>query len=147
MLIKFTVYGDPVAQPRQRHAAVRGKGGRVGVRNYTPKDHPVQDFKQAVQLEATRSYIGSPIVGVVGITITFVVARPKSMRRKNTPMPRVWHTVKPDIDNLAKAVFDALKGILWVDDSQIAKATLSKVYAAGDEQPHVIIEVRDGQID
>ena len=56
-------------------------------------------------------------------------------------MPRLQHAVRPDVDNLSKAVFDALTGILWFDDSQIAAADSQKVVAAGDEQPHVEITV------
>jgi Holliday junction resolvase RusA-like endonuclease len=56
-------------------------------------------------------------------------------------MHRQWKTTRPDADNLAKAVFDALNGILWADDSQIVNSTVSKFIASGDEQPHVKVVV------
>lgn len=38
------------------------------------------------------------------------------------------HTKRPDGDNLEKFVNDALTGVLWVDDSQIAYMVRSKTY-------------------
>lgn len=37
-------------------------------------------------------------------------------------------TVKPDLTNLVKATEDALKGIVWHDDSQVVGMQLAKVY-------------------
>jgi Holliday junction resolvase RusA-like endonuclease len=37
--------------------------------------------------------------------------------------------MKPDLTNLAKAVEDALNGIVWADDSLIAQLTLYKMWA------------------
>jgi len=37
---------------------------------------------------------------------------------------------KPDWDNVAKAVADAINGIVYVDDCQIVDAHITKVYAA-----------------
>lgn len=38
-------------------------------------------------------------------------------------------TVKPDIDNVLKAIFDSLNGILYKDDTQIVEVTASKFYS------------------
>lgn len=39
------------------------------------------------------------------------------------------HVKRPDIDKLVRALFDPLKGIVWVDDSQVCFCTVNKVYA------------------
>ena len=44
---------------------------------------------------------------------------------------------------LAKAVMDSLKGTLWIDDSQIVDLRAVKMYAAGDEQAGVEIQVEE----
>ena len=31
-----------------------------------------------------------------------------------------------DIDNLAKGILDAMKGVLWIDDKQVVKLTVTK---------------------
>ena len=48
--------------------------------------------------------------------------RPCSNKRfpKAKKATAVWKSSKPDADNLAKIVADALNGIAWGDDAQIA---------------------------
>jgi len=60
-------------------------------------------------------------------------------------MPRDKLLSKPDIDNVAKSVFDALNGIAYRDDSQIYNLWIIKVIAAGDEQPHVRILIEHNE--
>lgn len=40
----------------------------------------------------------------------------------------VLPTTKPDIDNLAKCVLDALNGIAYRDDNQVVRLEVSKFY-------------------
>jgi Holliday junction resolvase RusA-like endonuclease len=35
---------------------------------------------------------------------------------------------RPDIDNLEKAVLDALNGVAWKDDTQVARVVKEKTY-------------------
>jgi Holliday junction resolvase RusA-like endonuclease len=56
-------------------------------------------------------------------------------------MPRLHKDSKPDSDNVYKAATDALNGLLWIDDAQIAKSVIEKIIAAGDEQPRTEIVV------
>ena len=49
-------------------------------------------------------------------------------------------TKKVDVDNLAKAVMDALNGVAWGDDSQVVKITIFKEYT---EHPYVYIYIHD----
>ena len=58
------------------------------------------------------------------------------------PIPKSWlagkalaarhgmfpHTARPDLDNLYKAVTDAMNGIVYKDDSQIIFCTIGKRY-------------------
>jgi len=137
-MIEFTVPAAPVPQPRARATAVNGRARMYGAK----KSHPIHVFKAAVQLAFAKAYTGPPIEGPIEIEIVFVLPRPKSMRWKTKPMPRVLHPKRPDIDNLTKGVLDALNGLAWGDDGQIYRAAVSKWYASGDEQPHTTIEFR-----
>ena len=74
--------------------------------------------------------------------VEFVFPRPGVMVWKKKPMPRVRHTKKPDRDNLEKALMDALKGIVWIDDAQVCDGSIRKWIAAGDEQPGVHVVIR-----
>lgn len=42
-------------------------------------------------------------------------------------------------------VLDALTGIAWADDSQVTHLTATKRYAAQDEQPGVLVTLRDAK--
>ena len=52
---------------------------------------------------------------------------------------RLMPATKPDCDNLAKTVLDALNGVLWLDDAQVVDLSVSKRYAA---EPHTVVTVR-----
>lgn len=135
--ISFRVNCIPVAQPRQRHGIVNGH-----VRNYLPSNNPVHAFKAAVKVAAYDEYKGTPLNEPLQIKIIAVFPRPASMIWKTKDMVRIYKTSKPDFDNLAKSVCDALNGLLWRDDSLICSATIEKWIAAGNEQPHVFVIVK-----
>jgi Holliday junction resolvase RusA-like endonuclease len=143
MNISFFVPGLPIAQPRQRHAMIAGH-----VRNYTPASHPVNAFKATVRMAAREAYKGKPLDGPLDMTLVFLFPRTKAMQWKTKPMPRMLYTKKPDLDNAQKSFADALNDWLYVDDSQIVTATITKLYAAGDEQPgvYVVIETMDKEL-
>ena len=46
---------------------------------------------------------------------------------------------KPDWDNFAKAVTDALKGVVWTDDSRIVSGRTEKYYSL---KPRVEVFIR-----
>jgi Holliday junction resolvase RusA-like endonuclease len=79
----------------------------------------------------------------VSIQVEFALARPLShysdlqgllKRRYEDSEP----TAPPDIDKLARAVLDALTGIVYDDDSQVIELQATKRF---DTHPHATIEV------
>ena len=66
---------------------------------------------------------------------------PKSDTRKRTPRPERLDTVKPDGDKLEKAVFDALNGLAFRDDSQICDQAARKVIAAQGEPGRTVVTI------
>ena len=136
-MIRFNIPAVPVAEPRKRSRVVR-TGGKAFVSHYTPTKHPVNAFKASASKAAAEA-IGrlGPLTGPLKIEIVFVLPRTAGQIWKTKPMPRMWHSKKPDFDNLEKSVCDALKGIVWIDDSQVCCTSVRKVIAAGDESPHV----------
>ena len=52
-------------------------------------------------------------------------------------------TGKPDIDNCAKAVLDALKGVCYHDDSQIVHLTAGKINPGDGEPIGVAIRIQE----
>lgn len=118
MPITFTVPGPPVPQPRPRFAS-RGNFTQA----YTPKRHKIHAFRQAVALAAKAA--GAKVqAGPVHVVIDAVFVRPKSHARMKAPpaLPLA------DVDNVAKGVLDALKGIAWADDKQVGRLVVEKSY-------------------
>jgi Holliday junction resolvase RusA-like endonuclease len=122
---------EPVAQPRHRFDPRSG-------RTYLPSDHPVHRFKEALRLQASLlKPSDAPWTGPVSVVAVFVLPRPQRPKRG----PRRWHTARPDTDNLLTSCWDAVKGVLWVDDSQVSEVRASKVVAGPGELPHLILVV------
>lgn len=128
--------GKPFGQPRPR--ATR-KGG---LRIYNP-DNGVEKMKEDIRTEAKKIFgtEDPPFTGPVILHALFLFPRPKSKIWKRKPMPREPHISRPDRDNLDKAVLDALTGIAYKDDSQVYSGVLTKVIAAGDEEPGILISI------
>lgn len=134
MRVELTIPGEPVAQPRTRST----KGGH----HYTP-DNGVNGFKECIRIKFAEAYQGAPSEKPVMVQMTAVFARPKYMRHKTKPMPRVPHTSRKDVDNVLKAALDALNKVAWIDDAQVYYAIVQKFIASGDEQPHTRIVISD----
>ena len=137
-MIVIEVPAVPIAQPRARATAISGHA-----RVYEPTKHPVAAFKATVRLSAKVAYHGAPLDKPLNVSLVFVMPRPTNLIWKKRDMPRLPHAKKPDADNLVKSVFDALNGLLWVDDSQVHCLSVVKWIASGNEQPHVEIGVEE----
>jgi Holliday junction resolvase RusA-like endonuclease len=120
--ITFSVPGDPVPQPRPK---VSTRGGFA--RAYVPAKHAIHGYRHSVQVAAIDAGL-KKTAGTVDVVIDAVFGRPKSHLtkagvRKNAPaLPR------PDVDNVAKAVLDAIGPILG-DDTQVRRLVVEKSYA------------------
>ena len=124
------VNGLPKGQPRPR-AFVRPGSGRAGV--YDPGT--AEGWKSAVA-QACSELEGAALYTPLAVTLTFYMPRPKGHYRKNGTLkpssPVYMHDSKPDADNLAKAVLDALTAIrAWLDDDQVCELIIRKYW----EQP------------
>jgi Holliday junction resolvase RusA-like endonuclease len=117
-MLTFRVDGVPVAQPRHK-VALRGRRAVA----YIPKSHAIHAWKWAIE-EAAREEakrIGwVPRKGIaLAVSMVFSFERPRSSETQ-------WHTQRPDLDNLAKAVLDALHGIAFPDDAVVDELKLRK---------------------
>lgn len=131
MTYRVHIPAKPVAKGRARVP----KGGGVP---YTPKQTVVAEAW--VRMCCTQQ-VGTPRVpGPVAVRVAFVVAIPKGKPRawrEAAAAGRILPTSKPDWDNLAKLVSDALNGLAWADDAEVARAEVVKVYGA---EPCTLVE-------
>ena len=140
--ISFFVAGVPKGQPRPR-AFARKMGGKFVARVFDAGT--AEAWKSAVATEAVKHKPAAPITGPVRLRICFYIARPKSHYNSKGALKATaphYHTGKPDADNLAKAVMDALTqcGWFWGDDAQVAVLTAAKLYA--DSGTGAQVEIR-----
>lgn len=117
----FTVKGDPVPQPRPR---VSTRGGFA--RAYVPKAHPVHAYRQAISAAAQAANVPATDEPL-NVVIDAVFARPKSHMRKNGVKPDAPRLPRPDVDNIGKAVLDALQDVVG-DDTCVARLVVEKSY-------------------
>ena len=65
-----------------------------------------------------------------------------SIVARSMDLGEIKHIKKPDLDNMAKAVLDALNGLAYIDDSQIYSLTLYKTYS---EQPGTYLKITESE--
>ena len=124
----FAVKGIPEPKGSSR-AFVRN--GRAIVTSANPAVKTWEDTIRFVLQDWQHGVLAGP----VALTMTFTIVRPPSVSAKKRPQP----TVKPDADKLLRGAQDALKGIVYRDDSQVTEAHVRKQYG---ETPGLACEVR-----
>ena len=139
---ELLVQGNPRPLPRMRHAR---KGGM-----WNPAKKELKAFKDKAKaaLPAGVSIL-YPKDASLKLTITFYMMRPashfvggsrtnpirKTATKANPPL-------RPDVDNLAKFVLDALEGVVYSDDGQIKTLSATKVrdnYGQCTGRTHVFV--------
>ena len=134
--IAFAFPFEPVAKGRPRFR-VCGKF----VQAYTPgktkqfEKRIAEYYKTATGAERFEEDV--PIVVSINFGMKIPVSLTKKAKQEMLEGKR-QHNVKPDLDNLAKSVLDALNGIAWHDDAQIVELHLGKTYV---QSPHIFIQI------
>lgn len=100
---------------------------------YTPKR--TAEFEARVRAAAVAQ-MGAfpPLEGAIEVHLTIKITPPPSWSKAKrvAALGQSWHAVKPDADNVAKAVLDAMNGVVFADDSQVALLRVVKHYAEKD---------------
>ena len=122
---------NPLPQPRPKITTVGGH----------PHAYYPAEFK-AYQMEARilaqtcirRAGLEMAARGTpVSVRMLFAFEPPASWSEKKKLRAAsgfVPHVVKPDADNLVKALLDAFTGTLWEDDSQVVRVEAIKFYGS-----------------
>ena len=128
-ILRFTVDGPPMGKPRHRMGKNKKTGKFFSFSAKKGKQYEQHVF--ACLLEKTKRVpqqldLNTP----VGCTIHAYYPIPKSWSKKKimrAELGMIRPTVKPDVDNVAKAVLDGLK--LFFDDKQVTKLVIQKYYS------------------
>lgn len=124
MMCDFEIEGKPVGKGRPRFK-------RVGnfVQTYTPANTAAYEKLVRLRFQNTGGVITDK---PVKIEIVAFFAPPKSTRKKEKAemlANRILPVKKPDCDNIAKIVLDALNKIAYKDDSQVIELSVKKLYS------------------
>ena len=135
--------GQPLGKgrPRFRYVPPNPATGRAGfVHTYTPKE--TEQAEETIAWRGKAAMRGRPLLeGPLAVRLFAMMEVPKSWpaRRRDAALSgQVFHTSAPDGDNIFKLATDALTGIVWNDDRQIARHLVVKEYA---ENAGLILEV------
>ena len=122
----FTVEGTPVAKGRPKFRRINNF-----VSVYTPEKTRVYENHVGAVAKAAmgdQEPLETPMV--VCVYISMAVPKSYSKKRRQDCLDKIERPLKkPDLDNVAKAITDAMNGIVYTDDSQIVEAHITKVYA------------------
>lgn len=130
----FTIPGKPQGKLRPRIA-------RAGRKTWTYTPEATQNYMEAVRqafIKTGDKMFDCPVH--VLITATFAPLKSDSKKVRAAKLAKeVLPTTKPDADNIAKVVLDALNGYAYIDDKQVTSLSVFKTYGE-DEGITVIIK-------
>lgn len=137
-MINLTIPGEP-----------RGKGRpRFMHSGHTYTDEKTKAYESAVKAawyKAGRKKIS----GAVYVHISAYFSVPKSgskALRADKLNGLALPTKKPDVDNIAKIILDALNGLAFDDDKDVVYLDVTKHYTPGDGYVTVTIDAVHGEV-
>ncbi len=128
--IYIQIPSKPQGKGRARSRIVGEEIGKQFVSHYTPGK--TRKYEALIASYAQMAMVGKkPITSPVKLALVFVFEIPSSWPKWKQEMAlngQIAPTVKPDGDNVEKAVKDAFNGIVWHDDSYVVKCNKEKRY-------------------
>lgn len=129
-VIAFEIPGPVRGKGRPRFA--RMPNGHVT----THTDEKTESYESMVKVLSKQAMAGADLLdGALEVAIQVTKQVPKSVSAKKRAAAlagKVRPTTKPDCDNIAKIVCDAMNKIVYGDDSQIALLTVEKFFGETD---------------
>jgi Holliday junction resolvase RusA-like endonuclease len=149
LVVAFFVEGIPRPGGSKRGFIIRsgGKPDRIAMTDASgvAGKNWRQDVRAAAIIAMARRRI---LTGPLEAQITFNMPRPKGHYGTGKNASRLKDsaptapTTRPDLDKLSRSVLDALKGIVWPDDSVVVRKLVQKDYALPPMGSGAYISVR-----
>ncbi len=127
MKIHFSVLGEPKGKGRPRIAVINEKPVAT-----TPKDTVVYENLILTEYRRQIGNVKFADSESLDLRIKAYYTIPASASKKKKLLMiegAIRPTKKPDMDNIVKAVADALNGVAYRDDSQIVDCQIRKFYS------------------
>lgn len=138
--MEFQILGTPVGKRRPKFSTIHGYAQAV-----KPKEDVIYEnlvkvcFTQAKPTD--YDLYDKPLR--VEITAFFDIPKSFSKKRIEEALEGLCSPLKkPDADNIAKIICDALNGVAYKDDTQIVELRVRKIYAAEPSVSVLIDEFR-----
>lgn len=134
--VSFVVDGDPFGKQRPRFV----RRGRF-VSTYTPKE--TVDYENKVKKSYINKYNNEKLKVPVKAEIEAYFKIPKNTSKKKRKLMlerEIIPTIKPDGDNIGKAVLDPLNKLAYDDDAGVADLSVKKYY---HEHPLVWVKIKE----
>ncbi len=135
MRYRFEIHEKAIGKERPRYSA---KTHRM----YTPKR--TSTFEEKVRNAFLEKYNIATEVSTkpfkAKIIAVFEPPQSLSKKKKEELLFRIDYTKKPDADNIAKAILDALNGLAYKDDSQVSALLVLKDYG---QENKILVELEE----
>lgn len=142
-MIRFEILGIPLSKQSARFRAMNF-GGKTVIRSYQKKE--VQENERNIKYDIKQNLKPDfiPYDCALEVEVSFVFPPTLSFTKKRMAQlesgVKIYKTTKPDLtDNLMKALFDAMQGVVYVDDSRICKVKSEKIYGL---VPMIVVEIK-----
>lgn len=126
--VHFIIPGKPIGKGRPRFT-------RTG-HCWTPDKTVAYERDIKMAYWSTYGHSKYEADKALAVDIVLYYPRPKSMAKHKRLMAQkgvLRPTVKPDVDNVIKAILDALNGVAFADDRQIVQVECEKWYDITEE--------------
>ena len=131
--VVIVMNGEPSGKGRPKFVRATGRA-------FTPEK--TRNFEENLSWAGQVAMAGRPLLQEpVVVKIWAYMSVPKSMPKKRLAdalLGRAFPARKPDADNIAKSVLDALNKVCFVDDGQVVDLHVFKRYS---EQPRLEIRI------
>mgnify|MGYP001570249671 CR=1 FL=1 len=138
--ITLEIPGTPIAKARPRFAR-RGNF----VKTYSAQETEEGRFLFEVYRQLGKGF--KPMEGALQVEMIFDMPIPKSTSKKQRAKAlngELYHTKKPDIDNLEKMCYDCLNQVAYTDDSMIVESKAIKRYSDNPKTTIIIRSLENG---
>jgi len=130
----FTLYGRP--HPQKQYQISRGK-------LYNPSYGDRLEIRKKILEQLEFDFV--PLKGPIHLQLFFYFAPPASFSKKKRAalLATPYHVIRPDFDNLAYLITNAVKTIAIEDDCQVCDATIKKRWGEEDKTIILIKELEE----
>lgn len=133
--INFTVPGEPRGKGRPRFS----RSGHT----YTDSETRAYENKIIAYYRKAHGAFHFPNGAFISVDVVAYLPIPKSAtkaQRAGMEAGTILPSRKPDVDNIEKAVLDALNGIAYKDDARVCRTSCRKFYGS---EPRLEITVKE----